>query len=176
MLANDVKGVTSYHGVARFYFRYLLKQIIKVGELNKPNIAVLDFGCGKGELKRLLNLGNVVGYDIIPRLSDVQDWRDVDFDVLVANEVFYSLEGHELERLLDELKRKNSNLKLVVGISRQGILNNIGKILLGRSDAHSATKIGPKKELQILQNYCDVRRRKNVFFLADILVFTFKSE
>ena len=140
-----MKGVTLYSGLSQFYFRHLLQQIINVGRLERPGITILDFGCGRGELKRMLGAKKkVVGYDVISELSDVSDWREVDFDVLVANQVFYSFSEAALESLLRELKQKNPTLELVVGISRQGLLNNIGKYLLGRPDAHSATKIGPK--------------------------------
>lgn len=171
---DNKKGVTDYSGLAKFYFRYLLKQLIKVGALERPGITILDFGCGNSELKRILPNANVIGYDIIPALTDVDDWRNVNFDVLIANEVFYSFEEHQLAALLDELRRKNNKLELVAGISRQSIVNNIGKFLLGRPDAHSATKIGPKKELEILRRYCEIKHKKNVFYLADVFVLAFK--
>lgn len=169
-----MKGVTPYSGLSQFYFRHLLRQIAKVGRLERPDIRILDFGCGRGELKRLLGANKVMGYDIVRELSDVSDWRVADFDVLVANEVFYSFSEKELESLLRELKEKNPALELVVGISRQGLLNNIGKYLLGRPGAHSATKIGPKKEVYILARHCRVIRRKNVLNLAHIYALVFR--
>lgn len=169
-----MKGVTLYSGLSKFYFRNLLNQIVRVGRLERPGISILDFGCGRGELKRLLGGEKVIGYDIIPSLSDVGDWRSVDFDILVANEVFYSFSEEDLERLLLELKRKNKTLELIVGISRQGFLNNIGKYLLGRPDAHSATRIGPEKELAILERHCRINRKKNVMHLANVYSLSFK--
>lgn len=169
-----MNGVTLYSGLSRFYFLHLLNQIINIGNLTRSGITVLDFGCGKGELKRLLTGSKVVGYDIIPALSDVDDWQKIDFDVLVANEVFYSFSESDLEKLLQQLRVKNEKLELVVGISRQGVLNNIGKYLLGKPDVHSATKIGPKKELEILERYCHIRRRQNVMNLANVYLLSFK--
>jgi SAM-dependent methyltransferase len=169
-----MKGVTFYSGLSKFYFQHLLRQLAKIGNLARPGITILDFGCGTGELKRLLAGAQVVCYDIIPELSDMADWRAVDFDVLVANEVFYSFSEADLETLLLELKQKNPAIELVVGISRQGLLNNIGKYLFGRPDAHSATKIGPKKELEILERHCRVNRQKNVMNLANVYSLSFK--
>lgn len=170
-----IKGVTSYSGLAKIYFRRLLCCIIEAGALERSGITILDFGCGVNELKRILPNANVIGFDIVPVLTDIDDWRLVNFDVLVANEVFYSFEEDQLIRLLVELREKNSKLELVVGISRQSIMNNIGKLLLGRSDAHSSTKIGPKKELEILLRYCEIRCQKNVLCLADVFVLSFKA-
>ncbi len=170
-----MKGVTSYSGLSKFYFQYLLGQIIKLGRLKRPGITILDFGCGGGELKRLLKNAKVIGYDILPSLSDVKDWRSVDFDVLVANEVFYTFNEDDLEKLLVDLKRKNKALELVVGISRYGLLNRIGMRLLGRPEAHSAVRIGHQKEVEILERHCKVTRKKKVFNLADVYSLEFKS-
>lgn len=169
-----MKGVTRYTGLSQFYFRQLLRQIVRVGGLHRSGINVLDFGCGQGELKQILGSTKVVGYDIIPGFSDVQDWREADFDVLVANEVFYSFSEDELESLLLQLRQKNPNVELVVGISRQGLLNNIGKYLLGRPDAHSASRLTPKNELKILEKYCEVLVRNSFIALADIYLLRFK--
>lgn len=169
-----MKGVTLYSGLSRFYFRHLLRQIVKVGRLEVPGVTILDFGCGRGELKRMLGTGKVVGYDILPELSDVPHWRGVGFDVLVANEVFYSFSEEELDSLLLDLKQLNPALELVVGISRQGLLNNIGKYLLGRPGAHSLTKIGPGKEVEILERHCRLIRSKNVLNLAQVYVYAFQ--
>lgn len=170
-----MKGVTQYVGFGGFYSRYLLKQIIKTGDLGKSKATILDFGCGNGELKGLLGGSSVIGFDIIPALSDVADWRSVKFDVLVSNQVFYSFSESDLDELLRELKSRDPKLRLIVGISRQGILNNIGKYLLGKSDAHSRTQISPKREKEILKRYCDILQRKRVLGLADVYLLSFKS-
>lgn len=171
-----MKGVTQYAGLARLYSHHLLKRIIEVGELKTSAAKILDFGCGTGELKRLLGEGKVIGFDIIPALSDIPDWRTEEFDVLVANQVFYSFSEKDLEALLVELRGKNPSLRLVVGISRQGVLNNIGKYLLRRPDAHSRTRIGPKKEIEILKKFCIFVKRRGVFSLSDVYVLTFKPQ
>ena len=168
----DVKGVTKYSGMAQIYFRYLLRQVVRVGKLDRPNITILDFGCGAGKLKAMLG-PKVVGYDIVPSLSDVDDWRMIDFDVLVGNEVFYSFSERDLDELLIALRAKNRHLELVVGVSRQGVLNNVGKFLLGRPDAHSATKLGPRQELGVFERHCTMVRRKNVWNLANVYSFVF---
>ena len=170
-----MKGVTPYSGWAQFYFRRLLGRIVNVGRLGRPGLTILDFGCGKGELKRLLKNSTVLGYDIIPSLSDVEDWRKVDFDVLVANEVFYAFNEGDLENLLLELRKKNKNLELVVGISRQGLLNKIGKHLFGGSDAHSLTKMMPQTEVKTLERHCVILRRSNVLFLANVYSLKFRT-
>lgn len=160
--------VTLYSGWSKFYFRHLLKQVIEVGGLQRPGLTILDFGCGTGELKRMLPGARVIGYDVVPSLTDVPDWRPVDFDVLVANEVFYSFHEAELEGLLKELRGKNPKLELVVGISCQGWLNRLGMLLLNRPRALSAARMGPEREVEVLLRHCRILRRKGVFHLARV--------
>ena len=168
-----MKGVTDYSGLSKFYFKHLLRQLVSVGQLERSAITILDFGCGKGELKRLLVGANVICYDIIPSLSEVSDWRFSKFDVLVANQVFFTFNEPDLDSLLIELKQINPDLELIIGISRQGFLNNLGKYLLGRPNAHSYSKIGYKKEVEILKRHCQINRRKNVLSLASVYSLSF---
>jgi hypothetical protein len=169
-----MRGVTSYRGFAGYYFRFLIGQIIKLGKLKRSDITILDFGCGEGRLKQILKSSKVIGYDVVRDLSDINDWRTLDFDVLVANEVFYTFKRDDLNKLLIELKQKNKSLELIVGISRQGFLNKIGMYLLGRPKAHSNTKLTPKEEMNILKQHCFVLKEVNILFLAYIFVLRFK--
>ncbi len=170
-----MEGVTQYSGLAGRYFHYLLSRLVKTGNLTDSTGRILDFGCGMGQLKRKLGADKVIGYDILPNLSDVADWRTVEFDTLVANQVLYCFTEAELEALLVELKQKNPKLRLVVGISRQGALNNLGKHLLRRPGAHSRTKIGPQREAEILLKHCDLIQRTSVLGLSDVYVLKFKA-
>lgn len=159
-----------YTGIKGIYFRRILKKIIKIGDLNSKRL--LDFGCGRCELKKLLP--SVVGYDILPDLSDVADWRNVKFDTVVANEVFYLFSRKELEIFLDELYKCNPKAELIVGISRQGILNNIAKYLGGVKDAYVGTKLSPSEELAVLKDRMNVIDKKTVWFMCNIYLLRFK--
>ena len=162
-----MKGVTSYKGISKIYFNYLISEIINIASLDSRNIKILDFGCGIGQLKKLLG-EKVISFDKVEELSDISDWRDMEFEVMVVNQVFYTFTKEELESLLKELKSRKKRIELVVGISRQGILNNLGKILLGKLNSHSGTKINPKTEIETLLNYCKLIKKRNIFFLAEI--------
>lgn len=152
---------TDYTGLKGIYFRKLLNTLVDVGGLN--HCRVLDFGCGTQELRKHLLHKNYVGYDIKPELSDVPTLQHVKFDVMVANEVFYEMSEQEIVDALDTLKPKY----LVVGISRKGLLNKIGAMLLA-PDAHDHYKTTPEQELEILQKHYEIIRRKGVLFLADV--------
>jgi len=167
---------TEYTGIGGIYLRRILKTIISIGDLDKRNLRVLDFGGGHGMLKKLLPGVEVINYDIIKELSDVDDWKSVSFDIVVANAVFYLFNENDLLQFINDLHNKNNKVELIVGISRQSWLNNIGKILLGRQDAHDGTKTPPNDEICMLKSKMEVIRHKSVFMLADIWVLKFKNE
>lgn len=170
---------TEYKGISSLYFKHLLNVIIRIGDLENAHQRVLDFGSGFGMLKQILmkraSATNVINYDIEPELSDFTDWRDSEFDVIVANEVFYTFEPEELDSLLIEFKNKNINCELIVGISKQSIINNLGKFILSVPDAHKSTKLNPKQELSILLNHMYPISHKSVWFLADVYRLKFRT-
>jgi len=170
-----MKGVTTYAGVSKYYFESLLKKIIKLGGLENSRARILDFGCGHGELKRMVPQCDVINYDIISELSDVDDWRSVDFDIFVSNQVFCCFEKVQLSEFLQELKSLKPNVKLVLGISRQGFLNKLGMYLLGRTNAHAMIRLDLATELDILGEYCEIEKVETLLYLADVYVLRFKN-
>ena len=73
-----------------------------------------------------------------------------------------------------DFKIKNPKLRLIVGMSRQSILNKIGKTILGFSDAHEGILLSPYEELNVLKKHMEIINYKSVFFLADVYLLRFK--
>ena len=115
----------------------------------------------QNQLQKILG-EKVVGYDIIEELTDIDDWKKAQFDTLVANQVFYSFDERQLSSLMDQLSQYNNDITIIVGISRQGLFNNIGKVIFGNKNAHSLTKITSKEELAILLQHCNLIRKNNI--------------
>ena len=61
-------------------------KIIEVGNFHEKK-NVLDYGCGTGDLKKLnlqkKNKSTIINYDIIEELSEIKDWREINFDTIV---------------------------------------------------------------------------------------------
>ena len=171
--------MTNYGFITGIYFRKILKTIIEVGGFSDKNVNILDFGSGRGMLKQMVakscESANVINYDIIKKFTDIQNWQNFKFDVMVANQVFYTFEREDLIELLTNLKKYNKDLILLVGISRQGLLNNIGKVILGELDSHYGTKLKPKQEVEILSSYMNIISQKSVWKLADVYYLNFKN-
>jgi len=162
-----------YAGIKGVYFYRILHTIIRLSSLDRRQVKVLDFGCGTGRLSQLLP-GKVTGYDILPTLSEISDWRQAKFDVVVANEVFYLFSASELSSLLGELRAVNSNAELLVGISREGSLNRLLALLAGEPDAHADSKLKPNEQFELLSAHAAVVDSACVFGLCDVYLMRFR--
>ena len=78
--------------------------------------------------------------------------------------------------MLIYLKNKLPGLRLVVVISRQSILNNIGKFILNEKNAHKGSRLSPDTELKILKQHCLIFKKINIFFLSDIYLLSFNKK
>lgn len=159
-----------YTGIKKIYFNAVLRRIVKIGNLNDKK--VLDFGCGTRQLiKFLKNNENYIGYDINTNkdvYSDVDDFRKANFDIAVINEVFYEMTPRGIEDALIALKSH----ELVVGISRQGLLNKAGSVLFAPY-AYDKAITSPSKELEILKKFCRIKKHSSVFGLTDIYLLEY---
>ena len=172
-------NITKHNFFSGIYFNLILKNIIGFIVENKFK-KILDFGCGFGYLKKKIkkykNNITVINYDIISELTEVKTYKNLQFDCLVANQVFYLFEKKMLNNLLIYLKNKLPGLRLIVVISRQSILNNIGKFILNEKNAHKGSKLSPSIGFKILKQHCLILKKINIFFLSDIYLLSFNKK
>ena len=165
----NFRGVTSYKWPASLYLDRLhhnaSRLIVKHDYLESR---ILDFGCGHKRFSQLNPTLDVTGYDINAALSDIKDWRTGNFDLIFANQVFYTFKSEELEALLSEFVERYDNAPLLVGISRQGFLNRLGMQLLRYNNAHANTSLRPSEELSILLKFYKLVDAAGVACLADM--------
>ncbi len=174
----NIDIVTQYDGFKGIYFNKLLRTIIKIGNLKKNNLKILDFGCGVGQLKKIITKNNsktkVINYDIVEKFSDVKNWQSEDFDIVVANQVFHAFTKEQLLSLILEFKKKNHKLEFVVGMSKQSLFNTIGKYLFMQKNSHKYTILKPKDEIDTLCKNLSIIDHKSLWYLADVYRMKFK--
>ena len=171
------KHVTSPNFISSIYFNFIYKKIIDFLDYEEKKI-ILDFGSGLGLLKKKIinqTKHSVINYDRINELSEVEDWRQKKFDIIIFSQVLYLFSPHELRNLLFDLKKHNSELIIINVLSTQSLLNKIGKILLAHADAHLGTKISPREEEDLLSSHCELIKIKNYFNVFKILKLKFKN-
>ena len=169
--------VTKPNLITTFYFNRMYEKIIEIGKFNEEK-TILDFGSGLGLLKQKnlqrQNSSIIINYDVIKELSDVEDWKSINFDTIVFCEVLYLIDPEDLKKLLNDLRIINSKVEIICVISTQSIINKVASKLLGHPDAHGDTKTHPKLEREILLNHCNLLDNKKFFNLFNVLKFNFK--
>lgn len=125
-----------YRGFAKIYFNQILETLIEFGDLRKEKGLILDFGCGLGHLKKKLASANVVGYDIIPELSDIENYQNLVPAQIVLSGVLEHLRLAEIENLLAEFKKMNPRANLLVYLPTENWLSKIAIRLAGQPNAH----------------------------------------
>jgi len=167
---SNNQGLTKPNFLSKYYFFFIYNQIYKLIKNSNKN-TILDFGCGKGYLKKLIKEKNlkVINYDVVNELTEIKNWKNCHFDLVVFSQVLMYLEKSEVQHIFKHLKKVNSDL--IVVFSNQNFLNKLGSYLFGHFKAHTGTKLKPSEEEKILVENFKVRIYKN-FLLFKIYYLT----
>jgi len=167
-MARNTKNIdykTDYYtGFSKIYFNRILHTIIDFGNLRRETGLILDYGCGVGHLKKTLPDRNIVGYDIVPELSEIKDYRSLRPVKIVLSGVLEHLYLHEIESLLGEFKRMNPRAELIIFLPTENFISKIAMFLAGQKNAHDdhVSKYEPINKL--IEKYYFCQKRKYIFF------------
>ena len=152
-----------YKGLSKIYFQKILNTIIDFGDLNNEKGMILDFGCGVGHLKKRLKGKNVVGYDIIPELSDVSDYRKLKPSKIVLSGVLEHVYLDEIDKILKNFMRMNKHAMLLVFLPTENSISKIAMFLAGESHAHDDHVSKYKDINRLIEKYYYPQKRKYLF-------------
>jgi len=154
-----------YHGFGKYYFNYILKTIISIGNINQEPGLILDYGCGFSHLKQLSkNKKNIIGYDIIPKLSEVDDYRKLKPSKIVISAVLEHLYLNEIENLLQDFLRMNPEAILLVSLPTENIISKLMMFFAGMSNAHD-DHVSKYDDINgVIEKYYKPAIRKYLFF------------
>lgn len=125
-----------YIGFSKLYFDIILKTIISFGKLNDEDGIILDYGCGVSHLKRKLGKKNIIGYDIISELTEIDDYKQLKPEKIVLSGVLEHLYLDEIEKLLDDFSLMNPQAVLLVYVPTENFISKIAMYLAGAKNAH----------------------------------------
>ncbi|MBI2139355.1 methyltransferase domain-containing protein [Candidatus Woesearchaeota archaeon] len=164
-----------YTGIAGIYFRRVLNTIIRLGNLKSEEGLILDFGCGVGHLKRMLPGRNVVGYDLLPENTEIEDYRGLKPSVIVANGVFEHLTLPQLKEIIADFKKMNPGAILLTGLPTENWVSSVGMMLTGYTTAHDDHKMTLEEANAYLFTQCERAARKKVFTMMEVSKWRFKE-
>ena len=158
-----------YRGFAKIYFNRIIETLIKFGDLREEPGIILDFGCGFGYLKKKLKNNNIIGYDIIPELSDLADYHNSRPVKIVLNNVLEHLYSEEIKNLLIEFKKMNPQAVLLVCLPTENWISKIMMRLANDKNAHDDHISGYKEINKIIEEkYYPARRRYLFLGMAQV--------
>ena len=166
-----------YRGFAKIYFNRILDTLIDLGNLRNESGLVLDFGCGFGHLKtRLNNQSNIIGYDTIPELSEIDDYKNIKPAKIVLASVLEHLYLNDIEKLLAEFKNMNPAAELLIVLPTENLVSQIAKHLAGQSNAHDYHVSTYKQINRLIEKRYHPAKRKYVFLkMAQVTRYVSKS-
>lgn len=153
-----------YKGLAKIYFNKILETIIDFGNLRNEKGLILDYGCGLGHLKKKLTGSRVVGYDIIPTLSDIDDYRNLHPQKIVLSGVLEHCHLDEIDILLKDFLKMNPAAELLVFLPTENFISKIAMILARQPNAHNDHISKYKQINQLIEKYYYPQKRKYLFF------------
>ena len=163
---------TNYEGVFSFYYKKIIKQIIKIGDLKK-NTKILDFGCGTKQLEKHLLSNNIINYDIDRKYSEVENYNDLNYDIIVVNQVFMYMSMNEIENFLSKEKKKNINTKLVVAIRKHHLLVKVLKKIFFQKKLDYVKSTYDQK-ITTLNKFTYIKKVDTLFYNLKIYLLSFK--
>ncbi len=168
------KSYKSKNPLVRWYFTSIHRISVELAGL-KGNEAILDFGCGSKELSKRLQNYKVYNYDINPDLTEVKDYKKLKPDVIFAISAFEHIPKNEIEDIINNFKKMNPNVNLIVALPKCGILNKIGSILTGTYKLNKLAHISYYKDInKLLMKQMNLIKKKNFIFMYEFSKWCFK--
>jgi len=135
--------------LVRLFYKIKFDIAINYADLKKKDL-ILDFGCGDKWLKKTLFGYNVIGYDIDPELTEIEDYTKINPDKIFALDVFEHIPKEEIRNIIKNFKKMNPNFVLVTAIPTETWLWRKTRKIMGLSEtvADHITKL--REILEIL--------------------------
>jgi len=153
--------------LVRLFYRMKFKIAIFYAELKKDDL-ILDFGCGAGQLKKMLPGYNVVGYDIDPKLTEIKDYTQIKPDKIFALDVFEHIPNSGIKKIIINFRKMNPNVVLVTAIPTETWLWRKMRKIMGLSETVADHVTPLKKILGILENQLKLERKVNYVLMSHI--------
>jgi len=153
--------------LVRLFYRMKFWIAIRYADLKKEDL-ILDFGCGTGQLKKMLPRYNVVGYDIDPKLTEIKDYTKIKPDKIFALDVFEHIPKREIRKITRNFKKMNPDFVLVTAIPTETWLWRKARKIMGLSETVADHITNLKGILKILNEELTLKKEINFVLMTHI--------
>ena len=166
--------VTKYKGFKKIYFDKIIKEIIKIGNLESTNFKILDYGCGEKRLEQNLKK-KILNFDINQKYSEISSFLDKNFDIMIINHVLMYMSRDEINQLFNEIYSVNSNCQFIIGMGKQNLFSRFAKNITLNFSAHKKTSSSYHEQLdQFRDKTIIIKEKLRIFGITDIYYCKFK--
>lgn len=128
-------GYENRHWLVMKYQQAYLKACAKLAAPQTPpifsNEIVLDFGCNKRPLKKLLpGSMNYVGYDIDSKYTEIENYKTINPDIVIASHVLEHMSDEEIYMLCRWIKSTNCK-KFIVALPLEHLPASLAQYIFG---------------------------------------------
>ncbi len=157
------------------YFRRKINASIRIAKLRKEDI-ILDFGCGAGWLEKKLKDFNIIGYDINPEKTFIDDYMKLKPTKIFCLDVFEHIPPSEITKIINNFKKMSDNFQLIVSIPTGNFISRKVRKLVGKLEIPKEHITSPEDILKILKENFKLKKKINFFTVTKIFVFENKKE
>ncbi len=172
-IADETRTVLSKNLIVSWFSKKKFNIALKMARLNKKDV-ILDFGCGGGYLKRNNPKFNIIGYDVNLEQTEIEDYTKIIPTKIFAMDVLEHISKKEIEDILNNFKKMNSNFNLIVAIPTENWVSRKARKLLGKTERVRDHITSLKEILKILNTKLKLEEKKN--FLSVTYLARFSSK
>ena len=160
--------------ITKIYFRKKVDSAIKIANLKKEDI-ILDFGCGAGWLLKKLKGFNVMGYDINPEKTFIDDYTRLRPNKIFCLDVFEHIPVNEIKKIIEDFKDMNNYFEIIVSIPTGNWISRKIRKLVGKDEVPREHITSYEDILKILKLNFKLKKHINFFTVTKIFLFEHKN-
>ena len=155
--------------IAKIYFRWKVMTAIKLAGLKKDDV-ILDYGCGDGWLEHKLKNYNIIGYDLNPDKSFIDDYRKVNPDKIFVLDVFEHVPVKVIKEIISNFK-KMGKFELIVSQPTENWLSQTVRRLIGKKAVPDEHITRYEEIVKILKKEFKLVKKVNFFTVCHLFLF-----
>ena len=125
--------------------------------------------------KKLIKKGaKIIIYDKVKELSEINDYKKVNFDIIIFCQVLMYIDENEVKKIFNYLNSLEREITIITCFSQQTLVNKVFGYLLGHPNPHEDTVLFPDRENEIFKKYF-IKKKELNFYLFKLIISKSKN-